>query len=210
MIVVGIIGGIASGKSSVAAYFEQLGAIRIDADGIGHDVLRLEPVKRAIREQWGSSVFDGAGEVDRARMAKSVFGSDDSSRERLHRLEEITHPRIAERMRNEIERVRRTSTAPMVILDAAVLIKAGWDRFCDKIIFVEADRETRRRRAIGRGWSEREWMQREARQTPEDDMRRVSDAIIDNTSTPEQTLHRVRDLWRRWGLPDSSGPGRQH
>ena len=201
MKVIGIVGGIASGKSLVAKCFQQLGAKILDADRIGHDVLRMESVKRAIREHWGDKAFDARGEVNRAAMADSVFGLDPESRSRLARLEQITHPIIAERMSGEIERLRRTNEVAAVVLDAPVLIKAGWHRLCDKIVFVAADSETRQRRALSRGWLEVEWQRREALQTPLEEMKRLADSVIDNSTTPEETERRVAEIWRQWGLP---------
>ncbi len=200
MKVIGIVGGIASGKSLVAKCFRQLGARVLDADRIGHDVLRMESVRRVIREFWGDAVFDSAGEVNRAAMAESVFGLDAESRVRLMQLERITHPIIAERMRDEIQRLQRTREVTAIVLDAPVLIKAGWHRLCDKVVYVAADSETRQRRALSRGWSEDEWQRRESLQTPLDEMRQLADVVIDNSTTPEDTEQSVREIWRQWGL----------
>ena len=86
MKVIGIVGGIASGKSLVAKCFQQLGARVLDADRIGHDVLRIDSVRREIRAFWGDAVFDSGGDINRAAMAESVFGLDSESRDRLAQL----------------------------------------------------------------------------------------------------------------------------
>jgi dephospho-CoA kinase len=208
MKVIGIVGGIASGKSFVSHCFQRLGARVVDADRIGHDVLRLDEVKHAIRADWGDSVFDSSGEIDRSVMARSVFGWDDASRQRLARLEKITHPRIARRMQEELDRWEQTQLAAAV-LDAPVLLKAGWDQFCDVIVFVEADEPLRRSRAVDRGWSESEWRRRESRQLPLSEVRARADEVVDNSGSKENTCRQVEELWRKWGLAHSVGGQRQ-
>ncbi len=201
MKVIGIVGGIASGKSLVAKCFQRLGAAVLDADRIGHNVLRQDSVKSAIRDFLGEGVFDSRGEVLRAAVAEKVFGLDSTSRDRLTRLEQITHPWIAEQMRNEIQRLRQSTNVPAVVLDAPVLIKAGWDKMCDRIVFVDADVQTRQRRALSRGWSTDEWRRRESLQTPLAQVRKLADSVIDNSAAPESIEQQVREIWRQWGLP---------
>jgi dephospho-CoA kinase len=87
-----------------------------------------------------------------------------------------------------------------VILDAPVLVKAGWDHLCDHIVFVETNEPSRRQRATARGWSVDEWRRREALQTPLDQLRRLADAVVDNSGPPEDTEQQVRQIWRDWGL----------
>jgi dephospho-CoA kinase len=207
MKVIGIVGGIASGKSFVSECFQNLGAKVLDADRIGHEVLKEPSVKQQIRTGWGNEVFKSDGEVDRPAMARSVFGLDPESRERLSNLESITHPRIADRMREELDTFAG-SEVPAVVLDAPVLIKAGWDRFCDRIVFVDASDAMRRKRAIERGWNESEWRRRETLQLPLAAIRQRADAIIDNSGSRESTIQQVAALWRKWGLPTTESRAR--
>lgn len=208
MKVIGIVGGIASGKSFVSHCFQQLGARVVDADRIGHHVLQLDDVKHAIRTEWGDSVFDASGEIDRPAMARSVFGLDEASRQRLARLERITHPTIARRMQEELDRWKQSQLVAAV-LDAPVLLKAGWDQFCDVIVFVDAAESLRRSRAVDRGWSESEWRRRESRQLPLQDVRARADEVVDNSGSKENTCRQVEELWRKWGLANSVGGQRQ-
>jgi dephospho-CoA kinase len=201
MKVIGVVGGIASGKSIVATQFRRLGAATLDADQIGHAILRQGPVMRAIRDLWGDEVFDEHGEVDRRAVASLVFGPDEASRERLAWLEQLTHPLIGEQLRSEIERLKWEGTVPAVVLDAPVLMKAGWHLFCDYLVFVDAGDEIRKQRALARGWTEQEWRWREATQTPLDQAKRLADAVIENSAAVEQTRRRVGELWDLWGLP---------
>lgn len=200
MKVIGIVGGIASGKSFVSQCFQHLGAAVLDADRMGHEVLRTPEAKKAIREYWGSAVFDSSDEVDRGAMARSVFGPEAASGQRLKMLESITHPMIAQRLREELNRLA-TSGVPAAVLDAPVLIKAGWDRFCDWIVFVDADAATRQARARQRGWNDTELRRREALQSPLEVAQQMADAVIENSGATESTRSQVRALWIQWGLP---------
>ena len=104
-------------------------------------------------------------------------------------------------MQEEIQRLQQSGQVAAVVLDAPVLIKAGWHRLCDKVVYVAADPETRQRRALSRGWSEDEWRRRETLQTPLEEMRQLADVVIDNSTTPEDTEQSVREIWRQWALP---------
>ena len=118
MLVIGIAGGIASGKSSVADCFERLGAVVLSADKIGHRVLDQLDVKEKILENWGGEVFN-EGQVDRAALGRAVFGSADAEHQ-LAKLEQITHPMIGQRI---VERLAalESSGVPAVVLDAPVM-----------------------------------------------------------------------------------------
>jgi dephospho-CoA kinase len=195
MIVIGVVGGIASGKSFVTGHLQSLGAVVLDADRIGHEVLRLEPVKAAIRRTWGDEVFSRDGNVDRQRLAAIVFDPDRP--EQLHKLEEITHPTIAEQLRSEIRRFQQSGEVDYLVLDAAVMVKAGWHRFCDAILFVDASRERRLERAVARGWSPGMFANREAMQASVDEKRRISTHVVDNNGSREATIRQLDELWDR-------------
>ena len=183
MKVIGIIGGIASGKSRVSAELVRRGAWLIDADRIGHDILKTGPVKETIRARWGTAVFQG-GEVDRSLLGRVVFG--DPGSEEIAALNEILHPAITAQIESELAacRVRGES---LVLLDVPLLCEVGLDRICDKIIFVDADLTHRKKRAAARGWSGDELQRREAQQLPLDEKRARADLIIDNNG-PEKMI----------------------
>ena len=166
MLTVGLAGGIASGKSVVASQFELLGAKALDADRLGHDVLRDEVVIDEIQQALGS-VLDTTGQLNRKAIAELVFEQSDQAKQKLAALERITHPRIKEKIIARIGQYR-IENYPAAVLDAPVMFKSGWDRLCDKIVFVQADEEVRLQRALKRGWSEQHFHQREASQTPID------------------------------------------
>jgi dephospho-CoA kinase len=200
MLVIGLAGGIASGKSLVASQFQSLGAVVLDADAIGHDVLRDPDVKRLIRQEWGESVFDD-GEVSRRAMAEIVFRAEADGARQLKILEQITHPRIGEILTRRLSNLKTIGETHATVLDAPVMFEAGWDRICDKTVFVDAPPEQRIRRARARGWTDSQFYQREARQLPNEIKRAKCSDYVDNSTSIEATFAQVMDLWRRWELP---------
>jgi len=197
MLVIGIAGGIACGKSSAAGEFQRLGAEVLDADRAGHRVLREPSVLEAIRNQWGESVISD-GQVDRKALAAIVFS--ESGQDDLTRLEALTHPRIGQLLKVKISQLK-SKDIPAVVLDAPVMFKAGWNELCDKIVFVDVPLEIRQKRALAsRGWTSEELALREQKQTPLAVKREKSSDIIDNSGTPKQLVEQVRQLWLRWGL----------
>lgn len=199
MLVIGIVGGVASGKSLVAGQFERLGALSLDADAAAHRVLREPAVIQAIRERWGDGVLDGEGQVVRSRVASIVFGPPPEGPIELAFLEQLTHPRIGAILQQQIESARQQGKSA-VVLDAAVMCKAGWDRLCDRVLFVEADAAERERRARSRGWSDNERRVREAAQTPLSEKLALATDVVVNSGTSEQTRQQIEQLWQDWKL----------
>lgn len=198
MLVVAVVGGIASGKSFVSSCFQQLGAMVLDADRIGHEVLREpEIVAQAVR-RWGGEILGADGQVDRKALAAIVFAPAPAGPPELLTLEQWTHPRIAARLTTAIERYRQTQETPMVVLDAPVLFKAGWESWCDQIVYVEVPREIRWKRVQQRGWTESQFDQRERAQVPLSESRQRATCVIDNGGSPEATWAAVRQLWNQW------------
>ena len=152
--VVGLTGGIAAGKSTVSERLAALGAHVIDADRVGHRVLRSGgEAHAAVVGAFGTEILDEAGEIVRARLGRRVFGD----RERLAELNRLTHPPMAVRMRREIEEVRaRPSPPPFIVLDAAVLFEAGWEALCDEVWTVSTAPERALERLVARNRLTRE------------------------------------------------------
>ena len=205
MILIGIVGGIASGKSLVSSRLATLGAEVLDADLAGHDVLREPAVKEAVRARWGDDVFDSDGEISRAKVARIVFAANTAGHEELRFLEELTHPRIGQRLSEQIARWARDGATTAAVLDAPVMLKSGWDNKCDTIIFVDAPREVRLARARRRGWDEADFEAREAAQHAVEEKRRRADVVIDNSSTLEHVYAQVDRFWRSLDDTDSCG-----
>jgi dephospho-CoA kinase len=195
MMVIGIAGGVACGKSLVAEQLRRLGAAVLDADRVGHAVLCDPEVIAAARQRWGAGIQDGDGRIDRRKLAAIVFAPPPQGPGDLAFLEQLTHPRIGQRLREQMEECQQQGTVSAVVLDAAVMFKAGWDALCDVILFVDAPRAVRLARARQRGWSEAEFQSREAAQEGLDEKRRRAHVIIDNSSSPDHTFQQLREAW---------------
>jgi len=195
MILIGVVGGIASGKSLVSEQLSRLGAEVLDADRAGHEVLGEPEVKQAIRQRWGEAVFGDDGEINRRKVSKIVFVPPPEGPRELAYLEQLTHPRIRERLRVRVAELARGTTTTAAVLDVPLLFESGWDGLCDKILFVDAPRELRLDRARLRGWSEADFDARESVQESIDVKRSRADVIIDNSSSPEHTNVQVQRFW---------------
>ena len=194
MKVIGILGGVASGKSLVADQLARLGAGLLDADRAAHEVLRIPEIEAAARRRWGEAVFGPDGRIDRSRLAEVVFADPpDGPRERRY-LEALTHPEIGRLLAGEVERLE-TSGTRAAVLDAPLLVEAGWDKLCERLVFVEAPRELRLERARRRGWSEADFAAREGVQESLDAKRARADVVIDNSGSVEQTGAQLEQFW---------------
>ena len=179
--VVGIVGGIGSGKSAVAQWVAtQVNVHVVDADRLGHEALRASDVKSSLRLKWGDDIFDAQGEVLRGALARRVFGDTEEHRAARHTLEQIVHPEIERRIVDEIRRAADAGNQA-VLLDAAVLLEAGWQRLCDAVVFIETPDDVRLERVRQRsGWTADELHRREASQLSLSNKRKQSDAVVSN------------------------------
>jgi len=192
--VIGILGGIGAGKTTVAEAFERLGCARIDADAIGHDVLDDPAVRKEVREQWGEGVFHEDGSVDRVALGDIVF----HHRGEMDVLNGITHPRIREGIRRRIAEARQDPSVPAVVLDAAVAMEAGWDDLCTDLVFVQAPEEERASRAASaRGWTRSMWQARENMQIALDTKLARCYHTVDNSSSITSLQEQVREIFHR-------------
>jgi dephospho-CoA kinase len=193
---IGLVGGVASGKSRVARMLVELGAGLLDADRAGHAVLADDDVMSALRERWGAAVFAADGSVNRAAVADRVFGRSETEAADRQFLEDLLHLRIRRRL--EAERLEMVASGrPAVVLDAPLLLEAGWDAICDIVLMVDAARETRLARARNRGWSETQFDEREAAQWPVERKREAADVVVNNDGTEEELSRAVRGFWEQ-------------
>lgn len=183
-LVVGLAGGVGSGKSTVAAIFTNEGARGIDADALGHTVLDLPRVRAALVRDWGDGILR-EGRVDRAALARLAFRSKES----VARLNRRVHPEILRQIRREVARARG-----WVILDAALLFETGADALCDKVVYVSAPFALRVRRTRGRGWGSGELRRRERFQFPTVYKKKKADYVIDNTGSQSRTEKQTRKI----------------
>jgi dephospho-CoA kinase len=212
--VVGLIGGIGSGKSRVAQLLERRAAAIIDADAVGHELLRDPGIRAQILERFGPGVLTEPGPedgrrtqppIDRRALGAIVF-ADPTARAAL---ETILHPPMRAAFHRAIERAVDNGCARLVVLDAAILLEAGWDDLCDRIVFVEAPRPERLRRAAAmRGWSAETFAARERAQWPDDLKRRRARWIITNDAGADRLDEEVDRLvsWLRDWAPSGDAP----
>jgi dephospho-CoA kinase len=176
-LVVGLAGGVGSGKSTVAGIFIKQGAQGIDADAVGHRVLDLPRVRAGLVRDWGEQILRGS-RVDRAALARLAF----RTRKSIARLNRRVHPEILREIR------RRIATAPgWIVLDAALLFETGADALCDVVVFVSAPRAVRARRIRARGWAPGELRRRERFQFPVAYKKQKADYVIDNAGPKSRT-----------------------
>lgn len=193
MLIVGLTGGYASGKSTVARVFMEMGATLIDADDLAREV--VEPDKPAwsdIVAHFGKGVLLENREIDRKALGETIF-RDERERERLNA---IVHPRILEEELKAIERVRKASPDAVVILSVPLLIESGHYRHCDRIVVVTVDEETHIKRLMERdGFTREEAVRRISAQMPLLEKVGYADFVIDNSGSIEETEKRVKEVF---------------
>ncbi len=195
MYVIGILGGVASGKSLVARQLAELGAGVLDADRAAHEVLRDAATERTARQRWGEAVFGPDGRIDRSMLAKIVFAPPPKGLEERGYLEKLIHPEVGRRLQEEARQLADRGV-PAAALDAPLLLEAGWGSLCDRLLFVDAPRLQRLARAKARGWSEADFSAREGAQESLDSKRNRADVVVDNSGTPEETRAQLERFWR--------------
>jgi dephospho-CoA kinase len=175
--------------------FVELGAALLDADRTGHAVLAEDlEVRQALANRWGDEVFAADGSVDRAAVARRVFAETDAGRVDLEFLESLLHPKIRRRLNFERDQAVAAGK-PAVVLDAPLLLEAGWGPMCDLVLMVDVPRDIRLARARLRGWSDAEFARREAAQWSVQEKRRLADAVLPNSGSEVELRESVRDFW---------------
>jgi dephospho-CoA kinase len=206
-VVIGLAGGVGSGKSEVARAFAGLGCVVADSDEAAREALDRPEVRARLVEWWGEDIVGSDGRVDRKRVAAIVFGDEGERR----RLEGLVHP-IVRQGRAELIEKARAAGAPAVIVDAPLLFEAGLDAECDSVVFVHAPRQVRLERVrVSRGWDEAELDRREKVQLPLDEKRKRSDHEIVNDAGADRLIAEARRILdqilacRRGNGPGASG-----
>lgn len=191
--VVGLTGGAATGKSLVSGELKRLGAAVVDADLIAREVLgKGTPAYKDTIRAFGDGVLLADGSIDRKALGAIVF----SSPERLALLESITHPRIREIIRARVEELKGKGKAPLIVVDAALLIEKGLYKEMDAVIVVHADRQTQIARLKKRdGLSDEDAELIISAQAPTHEKLKYADYVIDNSGSPADTLKAVRELY---------------
>lgn len=196
--VIGLIGAIGAGKSTVAAAFARRGGFVVDADKLGHDALEQPEIRRMVLDRWGAKGITRStdGGLDRRAIAAVVFNNP---KERAA-LEGMVFPYIGERADAEIARAQADASAKFIVVDAAVMLEAGWN-MCGRIVYVDAPRPVRVARLATRsGWNEADLDARESAQWPAEEKKKRCDAVIVNEGSREELQEKVDRLLKDWGI----------
>jgi dephospho-CoA kinase len=196
MLKVGLTGGIAAGKSLVAARLAELGAVLIDADAIAREVVEPgTPGLRAVADAFGGSVLDAVGALDRAALAAVVFG-DEAKRQALNA---IVHPRVRARA---AQLAADAGAGSIIVQDIPLLVETGQGANFHLVLVVDAPEDERVRRMIAhRGMDEAAARARIAAQASSDQRRAAADVLLENTGSPEQLTAVVDELWHARLVP---------
>ena len=192
--IIGIAGGIGSGKSLVASLFGDLGCLVIDSDALVRAAYLDGRIKEVIRGWWGDAVFAPDGAINRAAVGQKVF-ADSAERERL---EALIHPEVDEARKRLMSAAANDPQVVAFVWDTPLLMEKGLHRECDALVFVDAPLEQRLERVRRtRGWDEAELLRRQKLQWPLDKKRRISDHAIANTADADYARGQVRDVLSR-------------
>lgn len=203
MLLVGLTGGIGSGKSTVSAMLAERGAEIIDADRIAREVvLPGTPAWCKIRDHFGPEVLLADGHIDRAALAGKVFADP----AKLALLNQITHPEIFARIADRLEELHVRDV--VVVLDAALLLETGLAQRVDMVIVTHSPRELRVERLVARGLGSQQAKVRMASQLSEDERLARADLVIDNSGSLEDLVEQVDDAWRELRRRLAEQPGR--
>ncbi|HUV64934.1 MAG TPA: dephospho-CoA kinase [Sedimentisphaerales bacterium] len=189
--IIGILGGIASGKSTVAAEFAKLGCKVINADKIAHELLEKEAVKRQVVAAFGPSILDSRARIDRRRLAEVVFADT----RKLSSLNLMIHPLVLERAERQIERYSRQNQVRAIVLDMPLLAEVDWAKRCDRLIFVHCSKKIRAERAKKMGFDKNHLKIRENFQISLDNKAGIADNTIENNSDFSALVRQVADIF---------------
>jgi len=189
--IIGILGGIGSGKSTVAAEFAKLGCKVIDADKIAHELLDEPAVKAKIVNLFGRAILDSAGKIVREKLAEVVFTDAD----KLSSINEIIHPIVLQRAEELIKKYNSQNQVKAIILDMPLLVEVGWDKRCNKLIFVNCDQKLRLNRAKKLDFDKNQVKIRENFQISLDNKANLADNIVENNSDFSALARQVTDIF---------------
>ncbi len=193
ILVLGVTGNIASGKSAVAKEFARHGAVVLDADQIARDVVASgSTALRKIVKAFGAEVLKPGGDLDRDRLGQMVF-ADVQVRAMLN---SIVHPEIAKRSVEQLQQLREKTAAPLIVYEAPLLFEVGAEERVDKILVVKINPEEQLRRLVARDrLNDSDARQRMGSQMNQEDKISRADFVIDNSGPFAETKKQVAALW---------------
>ncbi|MGD9116544.1 MAG: dephospho-CoA kinase [Dehalococcoidia bacterium] len=197
MKVIGLTGGIASGKSTVAQFLKELGAVTIDADRVGHEIFRPEsPAWREVVDAFGRDILDAGGEIDRRKLGRLVFGDA----KKLARLNQITHPRIYAEVKARIEEYRRRGEK-VAVLEAPLLLESDGPSLADDVdeiwVTVAPEATVLKRLKDKTGNTEAHSKARIRSQMPTEARLKRADVVIDTDCPLDELKAKITGLWKR-------------
>jgi dephospho-CoA kinase len=202
MLKVGLTGGIASGKSTVASMLRDLDCPLLEADTLGHELLEQgQPAYDEVVAEFGKAVLDSFGKIDRSKLGAIVF-ADATRRARLN---QILHPRILDVIRKWFAALNRTGGPELAVVEAALIFEAGFNKELDRTIVCWCRPEQQLERLQERGLSPEDARLRIAAQMPVDEKRRLGDEVIDCSATIEETERLVAQVFEKLKLADAAG-----
>ncbi len=197
MKVIGLTGGIGSGKSTVSRFLAELGAVILNADEVGHEAFKLDTeIWRQVVAAFGKQILTPDGNIDRKKLGNIVFGNPES----LSRLNQIMHPRMYDLVKAQLEEYRQQGTK-VVILEASLLLEADWTPLVDEIWVTTAPEATVLKRLEQRsGTSQAESLTRIRSQLPSEERVRQADVVINTDCDLAELRSRVKELGQRLEL----------
>jgi dephospho-CoA kinase len=184
----------------VAAELQRHGGRVVAGDQLGHEALEQPTIRDEVVRRWGRGVVSEKGAIDRRKLGALVF----ADQAELRALERLVFPWIERRFREEIARANTDAAVAFVVLDAAVLLEAGWNEMCDRIVYIHTPRLLRLQRlAQERGWNAKEVEAREQAQWSLTDKVSRADFVVDNSQAPAQLTQQVKELVRGWGVENA-------
>ncbi len=197
MKVIGLTGGIGSGKSTVSQFLAELGAVIIDADKIGHEAFKPDTeVWREVVASFGRQIITPSGDIDRKKLGEIVFGNSES----LSRLNQIMHPRMYALVKTELEGHRRQGV-DVAVLEAPLLMEAGWAALVDEVwVTVAPESTVLRRLKEYSGLSEQQSLARIRSQLSSAEREKHADVVINNDGDLNELKSKVEKLWQALAL----------
>jgi dephospho-CoA kinase len=194
MLLIGITGGIACGKTEVAKVFQEKGAIVLSGDEIGKEVVeKSRAVLKELVSAFGEDILKSDGSLDRRRLGRIAFASEES-RDKLNR---IVHPHLLKELRKRIQNVEEDNPQAVVVIDAALIVEWGLEKELDHLIFVQSKREDNiRRLQKQKGYSEKEALDRIKSQLPERVKENKADMILRNDKGLAELRTAADGAWR--------------
>ena len=193
MKVIGITGGIGTGKSTILNILEKdYGAYIVETDKLAHQLMSLgEKAYQSIVETFGEDILCDDRTIDRGKLGAIVF----NDKEQLSQLNQIVHPAVKQHILCDIESKNKQGNVEYYVVEAALLIEAGYKEICDEMWYIYASQDVRIRRLIdGRGGDENKWLQVIANQSSEEYYRSHCDVVVDNGNSIEKTLVMIKEL----------------